>query len=138
MASPSKTPTIEDVVNLYAEGGSDVEVASLLGLSEKKFYELVEENIKFAEVVERGRTMSQAWWYSKGREGLFAERFNSSVYNFQMKNRFGWADKVETGDKNSSMAINADEAKAQLTKLLGTIKKHNPEMLRLAMDEKND
>lgn len=134
----AKQATLEDVVNLYAEGGSDVEVATLLGLSEKKFYELVEENPKFAEVVERGRTMSQSWWYRMGRQGLFADKFNSGLYNFQMKNRYGWADKVETGDKGASMAINADEAKAQLTKLLGTIKKHNPEMLRLAMDDKDD
>lgn len=134
MAENSKT-TLEKVVDLYAEGGADVEVARLLGLSMKKFYELVEENSSFADVVERGRTFSQAWWMEAGRRGLFADKFNASVYALSMKNRFGWADKVETGDKASSMTVNADEAQAQLRHALKKLSKTNPELLQKAMED---
>lgn len=130
--------TIQRVIDLYREGGSDVEVADLLNLSLKKFYELIDENDKFAEVVERGRTFAQAWWYRMGRQGLFMEKFNGSVYNFNMKNRYGWADKVETGDKAASMVVNADEAHDQLRKALSSLAKKNPDLLKQAIGEGND
>lgn len=126
--------TIEKVVALYGEGGSDVEVARLLGLSMRKFNELIDENEKFAEVVERGRTLSQAWWYEMGRKGLTMDKFNGPLFGMNMKNRFAWADKVETGDKAGSMPMNQDEAAAQLRAALKRISKSNPDLLRIAMD----
>lgn len=135
MADRETKSTIQKVIDLYSEGGSDVEIARLLGLSLNKFYELVDENASFADVVERGRTFSQAWWYEAGRRGLFADKFNASVYALNMKNRFAWADKVETGDKASSMTVNADEAQAQLRSALKKLAKTNPDLLQKAMEE---
>ena len=86
MSDNNKT-AIEQVVELYTNGGSDVEVAALLQLPLAKFYELSEENPSFAQVVERGRTLAQAWWYKQGRLGLFADKFSAATYNFNMKNR---------------------------------------------------
>lgn len=138
MADRETKSTIQKVVDLYSEGGADVEVARLLGLSMRKFYELVDENASFSDVVERGRTFAQAWWYEAGRRGLFADKFNASVYSLNMKNRFGWADKVETGDKAGSMAMNADEAQAELRSALNKLAKTSPELLKKAMEESGD
>lgn len=122
--------TMERVIHAYSEGASDVEIAKILGLTKAQFLDLEQENDGFAKVVARGRTLSEAWWYEIGRKGMTMEKFNGPLFGFNMKNRFGWADKVDTGDKSNEAPINQDEAAAQLRKALGKLAKKNPELLR--------
>lgn len=123
---PSKVTIIRDI---YNDGGSDVEVASALGLTLNKFYELCDELPELNTIVELGRTIAEAWWMAKGRGNLWNKEFNSSLYNFQMKNRYGWADKVDTGEKSSSEPTNIDAQRAELSKLLKKLAKKHPEVL---------
>lgn len=125
----NKQPDWTAVLNLYGDGGSDVEVAKLLGITYRRFVELEETNPAFAELVDRGRTLSRAWWYETGRKSLFAERFNGGLYNFNMKNRFGWADKVETNDTSDKNPVDQDQLRAQLQTALKKLGKKNPELL---------
>lgn len=120
---------LQKVQSKYEEGGSDIEVAALLGLTRKEFYALIEEEPDFAKIVDKGRAVAEAWWYSMGRRALTWDKFQSSLYNFQMKNRFGWADKIDTGEKSSDQPHNLDEAQAELQKVLKRIAKTNPEWL---------
>lgn len=130
MATGSQSDLMKQVVEAYGEGAGDVEIARILGITINRFHDLCEENDQFAELVERGRTMAQAWWYEQGRKGLFADKFSASLYAFNMKNRFGWADKVEMGDKSTDGPVNLDQATAELKATLRRIAKKNPEMLR--------
>ena len=44
-----------------------------------------------------GMELSEAWWLKAGREGLsLGKFFGSSLYYMNMKNRFGWAEKMKT------------------------------------------
>ena len=129
MATTQSKPNWDAVIELYSQGAADVEVARLLNITIARFYKLCEEVPAFAEMAERGRTLSQAWWYEKGRTGLFADKFNTGLWNFNMKNRFGWADKTETNDTTNKEPVNADQAKGQLQAALTKLGKKNPELL---------
>lgn len=129
MSAKMDRPDWDKLVALYAEGASDPEIARELKITIARFYQLMEESPSFANFVERGRTLSMAWWYEKGRTGLFAEKFNTSLYNFNMKNRHGWADKVDTNDTTDKDPVNLDQAKGQLAQALKLLGKKHPELL---------
>jgi hypothetical protein len=129
MATGSNAPNWQALLDAYGEGAADVEIARLLKITINRFYQLIEETPAFAEFVERGRTLAQAWWYEKGRTCLWDKNFNTALWNFNMKNRYGWADKVDTSDKTDSDPVNLDQAKAQLATALKQLGKKNPELL---------
>lgn len=124
----SNPPKWDELLDLYSEGASDVEIARALRITVARFYNLIEEVPEFANFVERGRTLAQAWWYEAGRKNLWNKDFNTTLYNFNMKNRHGWADKVETGDKNDK-PIDQQAARAALVSALRELGKKNPELL---------
>lgn len=119
----------QQLLDLYSEGASDVEIARAMKVTIAKFYRLCEEVPDFAEFVERGRTLAQAWWYEQGRTNLWRKDFNIALYNFNMKNRHGWADKVDTNDTTDKNPVDLNQAKGQLQVLLGKIAKKHPELL---------
>jgi len=93
-----------DVLDLYKEGASDVEVKALLGelrldgdyVSNKLFDRWIEDEPIFGETIKKGREKSQAWWERNGRTNLQNKDFNYTGWYMNMKNRFGWKDKNET------------------------------------------
>lgn len=113
----------------YAAGAADVEIAKLLDITINDFYRLEQEQPAFARFVDKGRTMSQAWWYEKARKGLFTKEFNTALWNFNMKNRFGWADKTDVQDTTNKDPVNLDQAKSQLQAALKRVSQSSPEIL---------
>jgi hypothetical protein len=64
-----------------------------VGLGESAWQTLLKDNPMFRDAVEHAKKLSQVWWERKGRE----LSDNSAVaWKFNMQNRFGWSDKVET------------------------------------------
>lgn len=118
----------DDVKEAYAQGAADVEIARLLGITLGRFYSLYEANPSFSEFVDSGRTLSQAWWYEQSRKGLWNRSFNTSLFNFVMKNRFGWADKVESADTTDKDPANLDQIKAQVSGAMAKLAATNPEL----------
>ena len=97
-----------DIIDLYREGGSDVEVRALIldSIERSTFsFDLwdrwLDEEEEFSETIKMGRMLSEAWWTKQGREGLWisgdqmAEKLNYTGWYMNMKNRWGWADKKE-------------------------------------------
>lgn len=121
-------PNWDLLIQEYSEGASDVEIARLLKITYARFLALCEEVPEFSTFIERGRTLAQAWWYEQGRKNLWNKEFNTTLYNFNMKNRHGWADKVDTNN-GSGTDVNLDQAKAALTAALRAVAKTNPELL---------
>lgn len=117
------------LAEIYENGGFDVNVAKALDITIKDFYQLTQDSVPFAKFVEKGRTMSQAWWYEQCRANLLTKGFNTALYNFVMKNTQGWADKTDIQDTTDKDPVNLDEAKAQLHTALKRISKTNPELL---------
>lgn len=117
------------IADEYATGAADVEIAKLLDITINDFYRLEQEQPAFAKFVDKGRTMSQAWWYEKARKGLFTKEFNTALWNFNMKNRFGWADKTDIQDTTNKDPVNLDQAKSQLQAALKRVSQSSPEIL---------
>jgi hypothetical protein len=92
------------ILNLYENGGSDVEVKALIygwrsSFSEDLWYRWIDEEPMFSETIKRGKKLSEAWWHSMGRCNLMVDndgpKLNATLWYMNMKNRFGWADKQE-------------------------------------------
>lgn len=126
---PQEAPNWEALIEAYSDGAGDIEIARLLKITKKKFYALIEESPAFAEFVERGRTLSEAWWYERGRTALFDKTLNVALYNFIMKNRFGWADKIDTSTAISDETLNKDQLQQELKNAIKRLSKKNPELL---------
>ena len=124
----STGPTwIETLLKTYEEGGSDIEVCKALKVTLKKFNEKYNENQKFADLVDYGRLISHAWWLEQARFAIKDKSFNTPMWAFVMKNRFGWADKTEAIERLPDAMANVDSLKAKLIEMLpGVIKQLNP------------
>lgn len=118
----------ESLTDAYGEGASDVEIARLMGITISKFYTFYEQNPAFTDFIDAGRTLAQAWWYEQSRKGLWHKGFNTPLYNFVMKNRYGWADKIESADTTDKDPINADALKAQVSIAMNRLAETNPEL----------
>lgn len=86
----------------YAGGASDEEVARELRLTMRRFRDLYQTDNTFMEIVDQGRDWAKAFWLKVGRENLNDKSFNGPLWFNNMKNRWGWADKSEVSDKTQS------------------------------------
>ena len=120
---------IEQAMDVYREGGSDVEVCKVIKTTLKKYREMVEVNPKFKELVEYGRLMSEAWWMERARMNLNNKQFNTSLWYAVMKNRYGWTDKTENIERIDKEISDLDSVKAKLAQQLpNLLKQLRPEL----------
>lgn len=117
------------VLALYEEGASDVEIAKELGVTKASFDKMYAEVPAFTAFVDKGRTLSQAWWMTTLRSNLMNKEFNTSLFNFAMKNRFGWADKVETTSQDGEN-LNVDQLRTEFKALVAKLEKSDPSLAR--------
>jgi len=120
--SAQQNKTIPELVNeAYAEGMSDAEVMEILKMSRKEFERKLEKDPIFREWIEMGRTLSEAWWMRKGRTSIHDNKFNTNLWMFIAKNRFGWAEKVEQKG-NESSTTSLDQIKREMARLVDKMK----------------
>ena len=87
---------IDQMLDMYKDGYSDVEVIKELNMPKWRFEELMTIP-EFREVVETGRLYSEAYWTKMGRVGAAAKgTVDAAIWKHNMDNRFGWADKSDT------------------------------------------
>lgn len=90
-----------DILEVYRNGGSDVEVKALIyewrgRFSNSLWDRWINEEPEFSKTIKMGRMLSEAWWTKNGRTNLQNKEFNYTGWYMNMKNRFGWSDKQET------------------------------------------
>ncbi len=85
----------EDAKAFMAEGYSKEALAGKLGIGIRTLYDWLEQNSQFSQAVEEGEAASRVWWEDRGREACADGQFNATVWSMNMKNRFGWRDKVD-------------------------------------------
>lgn len=119
----------QQIIDLYTEGGSDAEVAAFMRVTLNAFRKNMEDNPAFKELIEFGRTLSQCWWESQFRKNIKNKNFNSTLLTFYMKNKHGWADKVDTTSSSDNLNVNLDELRTRAVKEVEAfIKKNTPEL----------
>lgn len=87
----------EEILLMYAEGFSDVEIQAYLFkkigvISFKLWDRWRKEEKEFGDTIKYGQLLSEAWWRTHGREQLKNKEFNNVLWYMNMKNRFGWTD----------------------------------------------
>ena len=103
----------QQVLQLYKEGASDIEIVALLQISRETFYDWLKKDDEkddeifksFSDTIKTGKILSQCWWEKHGRVQLENKDFNNTLWFMNVKNRFSkdWRDKQETehsGDFN--------------------------------------
>lgn len=113
------------LIGYYEAGYSDAEVAAELKITIKEFNKQLAENPGFNKLVQFGRTLSTAFWEGLARKNIVNKQFNTPLYNFYMKNKYGWADKIETSNVNDNSNYSMDELKAKVQKQLNQLAKDN-------------
>lgn len=122
---------IKKITDSYAAGMSDIEVCRELDITMKTFSETYEENEGFRKLVDHGRMLSNAWWMEQGRKNLWNKEFVTPLWTFNMKNRFGWADKTEVNKNGEQLDLNTnlDDLRTKLHKALPKLlKNYAPEL----------
>lgn len=116
----------ERIQELYFSGGSDVEVCKLFKWKKATFEKNYNNNSGFRDIVDIGRVMAQAYFLEEGRKNIRNNKFNTTLYGLIMKNRFGWAEKVD----NSGISFSKDESPEELkAKFAGLLPELMKEML---------
>lgn len=123
------TPWAKKVIELYSMGCSDAEVAAELKITIKDYYQQLTDNKTFNKLVEYGRTLSQAFWESQARKNIANKQFNTPLWTFYMKNKFGWADKSEAITQNENVNTDLDSLRSKVFgEVAKLIKQNTPEL----------
>lgn len=86
-----------EVLKLYSEGASDVEVKALIyqwrgSFSNDLWDRWLLDEEEFSQTIKKGKMISESWWHREGRTSLRDKDFSYTGWYMQMKNRFGWKD----------------------------------------------
>lgn len=119
----------DELIDMYKDGCSDAEVAAQLKVTIAEFRRQIAENSAFAKLVEFGRTLSLAFWERQARININNKQFNTPLYNFYMKNRHGWADKIDTTSQSEVTTLDLDSLREKMTREVAKfVERNTPEL----------
>jgi len=97
----------EKTLALAAEGGSDVEirVQCMDCIAHETWTRLLEEEPEFFETIKKAEALCHDWWKKQGRINLKDKEFSTSLWFINMKNRFGWKDKIDHTSNNKTISM---------------------------------
>jgi hypothetical protein len=110
---------VNTIYDAYGKGCSDAEIIKELKITASMFQQFYDTFPLFAEVVNKGRTDSKAWWEGLGRRKIEKANgdLNVPLYLAFMKNKFGWKDKPDDdADKTPVQMKSNDELDLEIAK----------------------
>ena len=126
------------VGKMYEQGGSDAEAAKLLGMTKSQFESAYKDFPTFQEFIDLCRTKAEAYFNKVARESIFSKEINTTLLQFVLKNRIGWADRVDTTNRNEEIG-EAATARQELGKLLKKLTEKDPSLAaQIVLEEIND
>jgi len=80
-------------------GYSKAQIAACIGISKNTLYKWARDIPRFAEVLDRAQTLSQAWWEGRAMDGHAQSVIGGSVWHKSVAARFPeeYADRQEVG-----------------------------------------
>ncbi len=123
----------DQIIKHMEEGLSLESFAGVVGICRATLYEWFKVHEEFSEAKEIGLMKSLLWWDKHGPNGLYSKSFrdsegnsesisiNSTMWTFNMKNRFGWRDKqVDEHDTviNNYQSLSEEEIDAKIAELM--------------------
>lgn len=115
----------KELIEYYRNGYSDAEVAAAMNISMRQFNTMLTDNPTFSKLVEFGRTLALAWWEGQARKNLGNKQFNTPLWVFTMKNKYGWADKVETTNTSENVNYDLDTLRSEIDRKVKRLLKTN-------------
>lgn len=76
------------VIWLGNRGYSIKQIAAMMGVAVSRLYEWGQNNPSFQDALACAREGAQNWWETIGQAALFAEKFNTFIWNKIVSNRF--------------------------------------------------
>jgi hypothetical protein len=88
------------IVDEYRDGASDAEIKAMIyemrgSFSNDLFERWMRDEPRFSEAITHGRMLAEAWWTRTGRQNLATQGFIPRLWEINMRNRFGWREKIE-------------------------------------------
>lgn len=111
-----KSEFCEMLKDHMSQGYSYESFAGLIGVCRQTVYSF-EKHSEFLDAKRQGFELSRLFWEKAGIQGMFMggkdNPFNSTVWVFNMKNRFNWSDRKETThdltEETKRLVINLNE-----------------------------
>jgi hypothetical protein len=97
------------LVKHMEQGYSFESFGGVISCAKDTLYTLLERHPEFSDAKKLGESKSRLFWERAGIEGMngMIKGFVSGTWIFNMKNRFGWADKQEVTGKDGEPIITA-------------------------------
>lgn len=103
-------------IDALEKGFSKEAVAGHLRINKDTLYQYIKKHPDFADAIKEGLELSRIFWEKKALETIThtkaGTQLNSTSWIFNMKNRFGWRDKMEVSvdeDTKKSFGFKLDQ-----------------------------
>jgi len=90
-------------IELSKEGLSPVEIAAQFQIGYDTLENWAERYSDFQIAHDIGKVLHEAWWLSKGKDGLEVRHFNTGLFKFLTGQTLGYSDKRENKNINTNL-----------------------------------
>lgn len=107
------------VENVMNQGGSLLEVAFTLGITNDTVHRWVKENKEFSDTITRGKMAREIWFENQARNNVSNKEYNTGLFGLYAMNSVGWSrrEKSETNLNVSNADMIREAAQKRIKKV---------------------
>ena len=125
MAHPGGRPTDYDpafcdiAIEFLRKGKSRIQLCEKLDIAKSTMQLWEKIHPEFSAALEKGITFSESKWHTRGESNLKNNKYNTKMYELQMRNRYGWdKQKSNEPDNKDNEIKDIQEARKQYDKAI--------------------